>query len=131
MGRWLPSLRAGESNDVAGVILGVLAAVYGIVLAFVIVALYEEYRQAQFRRLRTLYPLIYRNGSGFTHPTTHGVSAFVSGEPPGLTVGDERPLERDLALIASGILALGLAVAVTATPALQLTYDEISAALAG
>jgi hypothetical protein len=29
----------GESNDVAGVILGVLAAVYGIVLAFVIVAL--------------------------------------------------------------------------------------------
>jgi hypothetical protein len=33
-------------NDVAGVVIGVLAAVYGIVLAFVIVALYEDFKQA-------------------------------------------------------------------------------------
>ena len=74
-------------------------------------------------------PLIYRNGSRFTHPSTHVVDAFVSGRPPELVVGAEKPLERDLALIGSGILALGLAIAVSATPTLGITCDEIRAAL--
>lgn len=83
------------------------------------------------RSFRALYPLIYRNGSRFTHPSSHAVNAFVSGAVPRLAVSEEKPLERDLALIGSGILALGLAVAVTATPALGLNLDEIQAALTG
>jgi hypothetical protein len=74
-------------------------------------------------------PLIYRNGSRFTHPTTHGLDAFVSGQSRYLGVGAERPIERDLAVIAVGILGLGLAVAVTATPFLQLAYEHVDTAL--
>lgn len=81
------------------------------------------------RSFRALYPLIYRSGSRFTHPSSHVVDAFVSGNPPQLIVGDEKPVERDLALIGSAILALGLAVAVTGTPALGITIDEIRQAL--
>ncbi|HEY8724257.1 MAG TPA: hypothetical protein VIL92_10425 [Gaiellaceae bacterium] len=68
--RWLPKLRDGESNDVAGVILGVLAAVYGIVLAFVIVALYEEYRQAgnDVRTEATALSKVYRDSQAFAPP---------------------------------------------------------------
>ena len=43
--RW-PHVAEGEHNDVAGILLGLLAAVYGIVLAFVIVALYEDFQAA-------------------------------------------------------------------------------------
>ena len=65
--RWLPTLGDGESNDVAGVILGVLAAVYGIVLAFVIVALYEEYRTANndVRTEATALSKVYRDSQAF------------------------------------------------------------------
>lgn len=45
--RRLPHLSAGENNDVAGVMLGILVGVYGIVLAFVIVALYEGFQAAE------------------------------------------------------------------------------------
>lgn len=83
------------------------------------------------RSFRRLYPVIYRNGSRFTHPSSHVVDALVTGNPTQLAVGDERPLERDLALIGTGILALGLAVAVTATPSLELSVDDIREALAG
>lgn len=83
------------------------------------------------RSFRALYPLIYRNGSRFTHPSSHAVNAFVDGAAPRLAVDEEKPLERDLALIGSGILALGLAVAANATPALGLKRDEIRDALAG
>lgn len=76
--RWLPTLREGESNDVAGVILGVLAAVYGIVLAFVIVALYEEYRQA---------------GSDVLHGGD-GALEGVSRQPGVLTGGRRRDQDR-------------------------------------
>lgn len=81
------------------------------------------------RSFRRLYPLIYRNGSRFTHPSSHVVAAFVGGDPPQLSVGEERPLERDLALIGSAILAIGLAIATTATPALELTLEEVREAL--
>lgn len=40
--RWVPSLQEAGENEVAGVILGVIAAIYGIVLAFVIVSLFED-----------------------------------------------------------------------------------------
>lgn len=91
----------------------------------------EAHLPEGFRRFRTLYPLIYRNGSQFTHPTSHAVAAFVTGRIPHLHVGLERSLERDLVLVATGIMALGLAVAVTATPVLQLTHDQLRMALSG
>jgi hypothetical protein len=45
--RIAPHWQDGPYNDVAGVVLGLVAAVYGIVLAFVIVALYEDYKDAE------------------------------------------------------------------------------------
>ncbi|MDQ3850655.1 MAG: DUF4239 domain-containing protein [Actinomycetota bacterium] len=45
--RSLPHLTQTPINDVAGVIVGVVAAVYGIILAFIIVALYEQFSEAQ------------------------------------------------------------------------------------
>jgi hypothetical protein len=44
--RW-PHMAEGEHNDTAGVVLGLIGAVYGIVLAFVIVALYEDHQTAK------------------------------------------------------------------------------------
>jgi hypothetical protein len=54
------------------------------------------------------YVWIYRNGSRFAHPSSHVVGAFVNGHPPELTVGDEDALEKQLALIGTAVLALGL-----------------------
>ena len=81
------------------------------------------------RSFRRLYPLIYRNASRFTHPSSHVVAAFVIGNPPQLSVCEESPLERDLAIVGSAILAIGLAIGTTATPALMLTLGEIRDAL--
>ena len=53
----------------------------------------------------------------------------VAGHAPELSIGQERPLTSNLEQLASGILALGLAVATAATPALQLTIDDIYTAL--
>ncbi|MFI6872614.1 hypothetical protein ACIBL6_04145 [Streptomyces sp. NPDC050400] len=39
--RYVPRLRDGEYNEMAGVVLGMYAAIYGIILAFVIVAEWE------------------------------------------------------------------------------------------
>ncbi|MBW8826306.1 MAG: DUF4239 domain-containing protein [Acidobacteria bacterium] len=43
----LPSWVSGADNDVAGVLLGVVGGVYGIMLAFVIVALWESFQDAE------------------------------------------------------------------------------------
>ena len=45
--RRFPALASQEINDVAGVAIGVLAAVYGIILGFVIVALYQDFTDAE------------------------------------------------------------------------------------
>jgi Family of unknown function (DUF5677) len=83
----------------------------------------------EVRSFRRLYALIYRNGSRFTHPTSHVVAAFISGRPPELSVGDERAVERDLAMIGAAILAVGLVIACTATPALSIPVDDVRAAI--
>jgi hypothetical protein len=74
---------------------------------------------ADNRSFRRLYPLIYRNGSRFTHPSSHVVGVFVSGNLPELVIGGERPLDRDLPLIGSAVLAAGLVIAVAGTPELK------------
>lgn len=81
----------------------------------------EDYLPEENRSFRRLYPVIYRNGSRFTHQSSHVVNALVTGNPPELVVDGERRLERDLTVIPTGILTAGLAIAVTATPALELT----------
>jgi len=89
----------------------------------------DGYLPVDNRSFRTLYPLIYRGGSRYTHPTTHGAATFVSGDPPRLAVGEEKTLERDLALVGSGILALGLAIATVAAPTLGISIADIRAGL--
>lgn len=68
--RLVPEIRKGESNDVAGVILGVLAAIYGIVLAFVIVSLYEDYKKTSgdIRTEASALSTIYRDTRGLAPP---------------------------------------------------------------
>ena len=44
--RALPGGGGGDHNDFAGVMSGVVAAVYGVFLAFAIVAVYEQYHEA-------------------------------------------------------------------------------------
>jgi hypothetical protein len=45
--RYASHLIEASDNDVAGVIVSILAGIYGIVVAFVIVVLWEDYRAAQ------------------------------------------------------------------------------------
>jgi len=68
--RLVPEIRKGESNDVAGVMLGVLAAIYGIVLAFVIVSLYEDYKKTSgdIRTEASALSTIYRDTRGLAPP---------------------------------------------------------------
>ena len=68
--RYAPSLRRGEINDVAGVILGVLAAIYGIVLALVIVSLFDDFHQAKadIRTEASALAMVYEDSRGFSPP---------------------------------------------------------------
>jgi len=59
----------------------------------------------EFRRFRLQYVWIYRNGSRYTQPSSHVVDPFVSGDAPQLAIDNERPLDRDLALIGTSVLA--------------------------
>ncbi|WKX71599.1 DUF4239 domain-containing protein [Streptomyces sp. XD-27] len=45
--RRFPSLVAGEHNEMVGVVLGMFAAIYGIILAFVIVTLWEQLEETR------------------------------------------------------------------------------------
>ena len=44
--RRFPGVAKHEGNDLVGVVIGVLAGVYGIILGFVIVSLYEDFQDA-------------------------------------------------------------------------------------
>jgi hypothetical protein len=77
--RFLPKLREGEVNDVAGVILGVLAAIYGIVLAFVIVSLYDDFRTTKddIRTEASAVAMVYRDTRGFSPPVAQAIKANI------------------------------------------------------
>lgn len=67
--RLAPSLReSGGENEIAGVILGVLAAIYGIVLAFVIVSLFEDFKKTQgdVRTEASALSKVYRDSQAFS-----------------------------------------------------------------
>ena len=78
--RIAPALRRGESNDVAGVILGVLAAIYGIVLALVIVSLYDDFRQTKtdIRNEASGLAMVYRDSRSFSPPVAEAVRQHVA-----------------------------------------------------
>jgi Protein of unknown function (DUF4239) len=77
--RLLPGLRETGENDVAGVILGVLAAIYGIVLAFVIVTLFEDFNKAgsDVRTEATALSKVYRDSRAFAPPAAQRVRVAV------------------------------------------------------
>lgn len=90
----------------------------------------DDYLPDQNRLFGRLYPLIYRNGSQFIHPSSHIVDRFVSRrDEQHLMVGLEQALGRDLELIGTGIVAIGLVIAITATPTFAISIDEIRWAL--
>jgi len=90
--RWFPSLQESDSNDVAGVILGVLAAIYGIVLAFVIVSLYEDFRKAgsDVRIEATALSKVYADSRGFSPTEAAALKANVATYIRSV-IGDEWP----------------------------------------
>ena len=66
--RLIPSLQVSGENEIAGVILGVLAAIYGIVLAFVIVSLFEDFKKTQgdVRTEASALSKVYRDSQAFS-----------------------------------------------------------------
>src|ERR1700730_7019742 len=69
--RWLVPLdRLQKNHEVAGVTFGVLGAFYGLVLAFVIVAAWERFNQANTDALQeaTALESLYKLGSAFSEP---------------------------------------------------------------
>ena len=91
--RRLPHLAAGENNDVAGVMLGILVGVYGIVLAFVIVALYEGVQAAEgtVHAEATQLAQLSRDVRAFESPAREAVLASI-GRYAHAVVEDEWPL---------------------------------------
>lgn len=74
-----PGMRKGEVNDVTGVILGVLAAIYGIVLAFVIVSLYDDFRQTKgdIRTEASAVAMVYQDSRGFSPPVAAAIKQHI------------------------------------------------------
>ncbi|SEL78631.1 DUF4239 domain-containing protein [Streptacidiphilus jiangxiensis] len=76
-----PSLAQGEHNDMVGVTLGMFGAIYGIILAFVIVTLWTNLAQAQtvVATEATDAALITRDAAAFPPPVRAGLDSAVSG----------------------------------------------------
>ncbi|MBV8257826.1 MAG: DUF4239 domain-containing protein [Actinobacteria bacterium] len=68
-------LREGDGNQVAGVVLGVVSGIYGIMLALVIVSLYTSYQQAgsDIRAEASTISMVYRDSRGFAPPVATAV----------------------------------------------------------
>jgi len=109
--RYFPRLSRGESNDVAGIAVGLLAAVYGIVLAFVIVAMYDDFKEAEATvgREATNVTQLYTDVDAFPNPPhdelKRAILAYVTtvrgGEWKAMRSGREAPrAEVDLRRIA-------------------------------
>lgn len=103
----LPHLASGEANDVVAIAVGLLAAVYGIVLAFVIVAMYDDFKAAEavVGTEATDVTQLYTDVDAFPHPLRDelksAVLAYVSAvrevEWVQMRDGHEAPVaERDL-----------------------------------
>ena len=90
--RLAPSLQESGENEIAGVILGVLAAIYGIVLAFVIVSLFEDFKKTQgdVRTEASALSKVYRDSQAFSPAEQRKVKTAV-GDYIYSVVHDEWP----------------------------------------
>ncbi|MEU9130389.1 DUF4239 domain-containing protein [Kitasatospora sp. NPDC048540] len=81
MRRRYPSLARGEHNDMVGVTLGMFGAIYGIILAFVIVTLWTQLEDTQtiVASEATDAALITRDAAAFPDPVRVRLDAAVSG----------------------------------------------------
>ncbi|MER7752548.1 DUF4239 domain-containing protein [Kitasatospora sp. NPDC097643] len=77
--RWHPALNDGENNDMVGVVLGMFGAIYGIILAFVIVNLWTELQDTQkvVATEATALSQIVRDAQAFPPDTRAAVNATV------------------------------------------------------
>ncbi|MEU8434463.1 DUF4239 domain-containing protein [Streptomyces sp. NPDC029216] len=79
--RRYPSLARGEHNDMVGVTLGMFGAIYGIILAFVIVTLWTQLEETQtiVASEATDAALIARDAAAFPQPVRAGLDSAMSG----------------------------------------------------
>ncbi|MFE1442008.1 DUF4239 domain-containing protein [Streptomyces sp. NPDC058739] len=79
--RKYPSLAEGEHNDMVGVTLGMFGAIYGIILAFVIVTLWTQLDSTQtiVATEATDIALITRDAAAFPPPVRARVDSALSG----------------------------------------------------
>ncbi|MGW0362726.1 bestrophin-like domain [Streptomyces sp. NPDC002990] len=79
--RRYPSLAEGEHNDMVGVTLGMFGAIYGIILAFVIVTLWTQLDSTQttVATEATDIALIARDAAAFPPPVRADLDAALSG----------------------------------------------------
>ncbi|MEU6929703.1 DUF4239 domain-containing protein [Streptomyces sp. NPDC046385] len=79
--RRYPSLAEGEHNEMVGVTLGMFGAIYGIILAFVIVTLWTQLDSTQtiVATEATDVALIARDAAAFPAPVRADVDAALSG----------------------------------------------------
>src|SRR5271168_469919 len=78
--RWLVPLdRLQKNHEVAGVTFGVLGAFYGLVLAFVIVAAWERFDDANVYALNeaTALESLYKLGAAFSEPMRTQIDSAV------------------------------------------------------
>ncbi|MFJ3877879.1 hypothetical protein ACIPW5_10510 [Streptomyces sp. NPDC090077] len=76
-----PSLARGEHNDMVGVTLGMFGAIYGIILAFVIVTLWTQLEETQsiVASEATSAALITRDAEAFPQPVRARLDTAMSG----------------------------------------------------
>ncbi|WP_306327872.1 bestrophin-like domain [Streptomyces venezuelae] len=112
-----PSLAEGEHNDMVGVTLGMFGAIYGIILAFVIVTLWTQLESTQtiVAAEATDIALIARDAAAFPPPVRAGVDEALSGYVHSV-VNDQWPRMR------SGQPSYG-----ATTQKLQAVYDVLQA----
>jgi hypothetical protein len=79
--RRFPQLQQHELNDVIGVGIGVLAAIYGILLGFITVALYQDFTDAKatVRVEATQLVQLYEDSLAFPKPTSAAVQKQING----------------------------------------------------
>ncbi|MFG2334847.1 DUF4239 domain-containing protein [Streptomyces sp. NPDC048604] len=79
--RRYPSLARGEHNDMVGVTLGMFGAIYGIILAFVIVTLWTQLENTQtvVSAEATDIALIARDAAAFPPPVRAGLDEALGG----------------------------------------------------
>ncbi|MEV4430879.1 hypothetical protein AB0K23_37120 [Streptomyces sp. NPDC049602] len=94
--RRYPSLARGEHNDMVGVTLGMFGAIYGIILAFVIVTLWTQLDSTQtiVASEATDTALIARDAAAFPPPVRADLDSALSGYVHAV-VEDQWPRMRD------------------------------------